>query len=180
MIKFLKSMVIYIIIAVVIVVAISFVIKPTVVREHSMEPTLYGNDYLIVFKLAYMNKEHPQRGDIIVFDSDLPRTDGVQGTKLLIKRVIAVEGDTVTLKDGYVYVNGRQLDEPYVDGEGITWPEGEEINNMVVPDDKVFCLGDNRMVSRDSRDPSVGFVDEDTVMGKAVVRLFPFNKIGKL
>ncbi|MCI7145587.1 MAG: signal peptidase I [Clostridiales bacterium] len=175
--EFVKSLIKDILIAVVIVVAISFVIKPTIVKEHSMEPTLYGNDYLIVNKLAYISKEHPARGDIIVFESDLPRTDGVQGTKLLIKRVIATEGDVVTLSEGYVYVNGKRLDEPYVNDQGSTWPDGEDIVNMTVPQDKLFCLGDNRMVSRDSRDPEVGLVDEDRVMGKAFVRLFPFNEI---
>lgn len=179
--EFVKSLIKDILIAVAIVIVISLIIKPTIVKEHSMEPTLYGNDYLIVNKLAYINKDHPEHGDIIVFESDLPRTDGVQGTKLLIKRVIAVEGDVVTISDGYVYVNGEKLDEPYVNDQGSTWPEdGEETVNMTVPENKLFCLGDNRMVSRDSRDPEVGLVDEDTVMGKAFVRLFPFSKIGLL
>lgn len=177
---FVKSLIKDILIAIAIVVAVSFVIKPTIVKEHSMEPTLYGNDYLIVNKLAYVNKEHPERGDIIVFKSELPRTDGKQGTKLLIKRVIAVEGDRIALEGGYVYVNGERIDEPYLNDPGETWPYGDEAVNMVVPKNQMFCMGDNRLVSRDSRDPEVSLVDEDSVMGKAFVRLFPFNEIGLL
>ena len=94
------------IIAIVIVVAVTMVIKPTIVKESSMESTLYENNYLFVNKLAYQFKDHPNRGDIIVFKSNIDNTeDG--GKKLLIKRVIGIEGDTITIEDGYVYKIGR-------------------------------------------------------------------------
>ena len=90
--SFLKDLIKDIIIAVVIVLAITAVIKPTIVKEESMLDTLQENNYLFVNKLAYKFKDHPERGDIIVFRSELPNEDA-SGTKLLIKRVIGVEGD---------------------------------------------------------------------------------------
>lgn len=165
------------IIAFVIVFAITLVIKPTIVKESSMEATLFENNYLFVNKMAYKFKDHPEYGDIIVFHSDLDNTeDG--GKKLLIKRVIAVEGDTITIEDGYVYRNGELLDEPYVKEQGITYAdEGREIDDYTVPENEVFCMGDNREVSLDSRSPEVGNVTEESILGKAFIRLYPFNEI---
>lgn len=168
-----------IIIAIIIVAVITVIIKPTIVKESSMEPTLYENNYLIINKLSYFHKDHPGYGDIIVFKSDLEKTDGT-GKKLLIKRVIGVEGDTMTIQDGKVYRNGELLDEPYIHGQETLADEGMDIIDMEVGEDELFCMGDNREVSLDSRSPQVGNVDEDDVVGKAVVRLFPFNQITRL
>ncbi len=168
-----------IIIAIIIVALVTIVIKPTIVKESSMEPTLYENNYLIINKLSYFNKDHPNYGDIIVFQSDLDKTDGT-GKKLLIKRVIGVEGDVMTITDGQVWRNGELLDEPYVHGQETWADEGMDVVNLEVGDDELFCMGDNRDVSLDSRSPEVGNVSEDVVVGKAVVRLFPFNQITRL
>ena len=168
-----------IIIAVIIVAVITIVIKPTIVKESSMEPTLYENNYLIINKLSYFHKDHPGYGDIIVFKSDLDKTDGT-GKKLLIKRVIGVEGDVMTIQDGKVYRNGELLDEPYVNGQETYADEGMDIVEMEIGEDELFCMGDNREVSLDSRSPEVGNVQEEAVVGKAVVRLFPFNEITRL
>ena len=168
-----------VIIAIIIVAAITFVIKPTIVKESSMEPTLYENNYLIINKLSYFHKDHPQRGDIIVFQSDLDKTDGT-GKKLLIKRVIGVEGDVITIEDGSVYRNGECLDESYVSGQETYAGDGYDIKDFQVGDDQLFVMGDNREVSLDSRSPEVGTVSEDRVVGKAVVRLYPFDEITRL
>jgi len=170
--EFLKD----IIIALVIVGAITFVIKPTIVKESSMEPTLYENNYLFVNKLSYMTKDHPDYGDIIIFESDLERSDG-KGKKLLIKRVIGVENDVITIADGVVYRNGQALDEPYT-LEGYTECWEREIVDYVVPADQVFVMGDNRSISLDSRSSQVGCVSEAAIVGRAFVRLFPFSEIG--
>lgn len=168
------------IIALIIVLAITAVIKPTVVKEHSMDPTLHENNYLLLYKLAYKTKDHPEVGDIVVFKSELVNNDNGK-KKLLIKRVIGVEGDTISIVDGYVYRNGEPLDEPYVAEQGTTYDnQGMEVFEYVVPEDKVFCMGDNREYSRDSRDPLIGPVDEDQIVGKAVIRLYPFDQITKL
>lgn len=168
--EFLKD----ILIAIVIVVAITAAIKPTIVKESSMEPTLYENNYLFVNKLAYKTKDHPDYEDIIVFKSDLDAEDGSK--KLLIKRVVGVEGDVITVSEGVVYRNGYPLEEPYT-LEGYT---SGEVYDFAVPQDHIFVMGDNRSISLDSRDPSVGTVSEDAILGKAFIRLYPFNEFGML
>ena len=177
-----------VIIALAIVVALSFLVKPTIVKESSMENTLFSNEYLILNKMAYVNKDHPEYGDIIVFKSEIVNDEpqriqklidsalGRTSYKLLIKRVIGVEGDVIRIKDGVVYRNGEPLDEDYTK-DGYT---NGDIEEYTVPSDELFVMGDNREMSLDSRKPEVGTVSEDTVVGKAVVRLFPFNRISKL
>lgn len=177
--SFLKELLKDICIALVIVIAISFVIKPTIVKETSMLDTLQENNYLIVNKLAYMSKDHPQRGDIVVFRSELINPDNGK-EMLLIKRVIGIEGDVISFENDKVYRNGKELDESYImkeDAEMRCYPNGESFQ---VGENEVFAMGDHRSVSRDSRDPDVGMVSEDALVGKAVVRLFPFNEIGLL
>lgn len=164
-----------IIIALIIVIAITLVIKPTIVKESSMEPTLYENNYLFVNKLAYLTKDHPDYGDIIIFNSDIDKEDG-SGKKILIKRVVGVENDVITISEGNVYRNGVKLDEPYT-LEGFTTGD---MADYVVPQDEVFVMGDNRSVSLDSRSEEVGTVSEDSIIGKAFVKLYPFNEIGLL
>jgi len=150
-------------------------IMPTVVKERSMENTLIDGDYLIVSKKAYKLFGEAERGDIIVFQSKIPIA-GTDTKKLLVKRIIAVGGDTIAIQDGEVYVNGEKLSESYIkDGTtNGTFPE------TLVPEGYLFCMGDNRLVSRDSRDASVGFINLDDVKGKVVFRLFPFNKFGTI
>ena len=167
------------IIAIIIVVAISMVIKPTIVKERSMQPTLYENNYLFVNKLTYKFKDHPNRGDIIVFKSQLDDEQN-GGKKLLIKRVIGVEGDILTIEDGYVYRNGEKIDEPYIKEQGSTYDEDYEVSGFTVPEDQVFCMGDNREASLDSRSTDVGTIAEKSIVGKAFFRLYPFNKIGSI
>jgi len=161
-----------IVISVAIALVITMFIRPTLVKGHSMYPTLEPNNYLIINKIPYMLHK-PERGDIVVFKSHLKADDGKE--KDLIKRVIAVEGDHLEIKDGVTYVNGKKIKEDYINGD---FTSGEvEID---VPEDKVFVMGDNRQNSLDSRDSRVGPVEIDTIRGKVLVRLFPFNKIGKV
>ena len=164
-----------IIIALVIVLAITLVIKPTIVKESSMEPTLYENNYLFVNKLAYVTKDHPDYCDIVIFNSDVKKDYG-SGNKILIKRVIGVENDVMSIYDGNVYRNGVQLEEDYT-LEGYTTGE---LYDYVVPENEVFVMGDNRSVSLDSRSAEVGAVSEDDIIGKAFFRLYPFSEIGLL
>lgn len=164
-----------VLIAIVIVVAVTMIIKPTIVKESSMEPTLYENNYLFVNKLAYMTAAHPKYGDIIVFKSDLDRDDG-EGKKLLIKRVIGVENDVIDIHNGVVYRNGTAIEEPYT-LEGFTTGE---VDHFVVPVDQVYVMGDNRSISLDSRSPEVGSVSEESILGKAFIRLYPFKDFGLL
>lgn len=167
-----KELIRDIVIALLIVLVISWVIKPTIVKQNSMQPTLYQNDYLLINKQAYTFGE-VKRGDIIIFEKD--RKAG-EKKSLLVKRIIGLPGDVITIKENRVYLNGQEQEESYT-------LEGEtpgELYNVQVPDESYFVMGDNRRVSVDSRSDEIGFVKEDAIMGKAFVRLYPFNQIGGL
>lgn len=152
----------------------TFIAKPTVVKGESMHPTLEEYDYLIIDRITY-KLHNPKQGDIIVFKSHLMTMDGKK--KNLIKRVIGVDGDKVRVIDGNVYVNDQLLEEDYINGH---YTLGEI--DIIVPKDRVFVIGDNREenMSIDSRDSSVGFVEIDSILGKMLIRLYPFSKIGKV
>lgn len=162
-----------ILIAVIIALVILQFIKPTFVRETSMMPTLQEYNFLFLSKQAYHFGE-PKHHDIIVFHTGLKTDTGKE--KMLIKRVIGLPGDTITIEDGKVIINGKVQDEPYT-LEGYT---SGYIKDVVVPEDSLFVMGDNRQNSIDSRDPSVGFVKIGKVYGKAVFRLYPFNEMGSV
>ena len=146
----------------------SFVFTIALVDGESMMPTLNNGDRLVVWRLGY----EPQRGDIIVLQQ--------AGKKPYIKRIIAVEGDTVDIDFNLhtVKVNGEILDENYV-LEPIA-RSGDMIFPLTVDKDCVFVLGDNRNNSTDSRFSSVGQVMDEDIMGKATIRLFPFTDFGSV
>ena len=158
-------------IAAVIAFVILQFIKPTIIKESSMEPNFYENHYLLISKQSYRTHE-PERGDVIVFHSSLVQENGNE--KMLIKRVIGLPGDVIDITGGMVYINGTPVIEPYTK-DGITTGE---ISGLKVPEGEYFCMGDNRVVSLDSRSPEVGCIKEEDIIGKVFLRLFPFNKIG--
>ena len=160
-----------IIIAFVLAALVLGLFKPVIVKQHSMEPNFYAGDYLIVARQAYSLSAEPERGDVVVFRTEL--TDENGNDKNLIKRVIGTPGDTVAIRGGYMYINGELLDEPYVMEQGVSG----EMDEITIPEGMYFCCGDNRAVSNDSRGDAVGLVSEDDIVGKVVLRLFPFNKI---
>lgn len=170
-----KEWIIDIAIAIIIASAILFFVKPTIVREHSMENTLHDGDYLFVSRQSYkLFGKEPAQGDIIVFESQLTTVAGRD--KLLIKRVIGLPGDKIYIKGGYVYVNNHPIPEDYTK-DGYT---ASDMSEITVPEGQLFCLGDNRQNSTDSRDSRVGCVPMDAIMGKAVFRLFPLSSLGTL
>lgn len=148
-------------------------VRPTLVKGESMYPTLEENDYLIVNRISH-KISGLEKGDIIVFSTNLVQDDG-KGTKDLVKRVIATEGDHLKIENSKVYVNGELIDEPYIH-DNYT----DANIDIVIPENKIFAMGDNRENSLDSRHAQVGLVDEKDVMGKVMIRLFPFNKLGKV
>jgi len=162
-----------ILIACTIALLIMAFIKPTIVKESSMQPTLYTNNYIFLSRQAYLISP-PQAGDIVVFNSDLRTEDGEP--KLLIKRVIALQGDSVTIANGNVYINGELKDEPYILGIETTG----DITNAIVPEGTVFVMGDNRRVSIDSRSEDVGWVPISDIVGRAFFRLYPFSMMGRI
>lgn len=164
--------------AVVTAVAVAGVITqfvmPTMVYGISMEPAFSEKDYLMVSKQAYIHQRQPERGDVIVFESHLK--DEHDKNKNLIKRVIGLPGESVSVHDGKVYINGKELKEDYTK-DGVT---SGQVDGVIVPEGHVFCMGDNRLHSTDSRDMEVGFVKEDDILGKVFFRVFPFKKVGKI
>lgn len=151
-----------------IIIAIVFVFafRLVGVKGESMESTLHGNDWLIT-----MQKSEYVYGDIVV------TTKYNYFNEPLIKRVIATGGQTVDIdfSTSTVYVDGKALDEPYINESFMV----EKIDFMqfpyTVPEGYLFCMGDNRNYSTDSRSTLIGAIDEKHIMGKAVVRLLPFG-----
>ena len=145
-----------------------FVVRVMDVHGTSMEPTLRNGDKLLVSHLFY----EPQRGDVVVF-----RKESYDENKALVKRVIAVEGDTVNIDfdAGIVYVNGEPIDD-YVDV--LTKTKIDFIGPQTVPENCVFVMGDNRNASTDSRDKRIGMVDKRLIIGKALLVIYPFDDFG--
>jgi signal peptidase I len=144
-----------------------FVVKPFYIPSVSMEDTLEEGDRVLVNRFIYRFSEI-HRGDVVVFDPP------VQSDEPYIKRVVAVAGDTVEVKDGKLWVNGEPQDEPYLKEPEIsgTFPE------TTIPEGDFWAMGDNRNQSGDSR--VFGPVSEDEVLGKAFVIYWPLSKIGGL
>ncbi|HXL36171.1 MAG TPA: signal peptidase I [Ktedonobacteraceae bacterium] len=145
----------------VIFVVIHFTVQNYMVDGPSMQPGLTNNQYVLVNKLAYLFHA-PERGDVIVFHWP------IDTNKDLIKRVIGVPGDVIVIDSKTVRVNGVLLNEPY-----IMAPVNPAGNKWVVPPNEYFAMGDNRLVSDDSRD--WGFVPKSYIVGKAVFVYWPIN-----
>ncbi len=196
-----------IIIAVVIAILIKyFVGTPTIVKQTSMWPTLEQNDRLILNRLPRTFGEMPERGDIITFEAPSNNATGLIaeeidnpiakydnepttwwgkftyhvleiGKESYIKRVIALPGEHVEIKDGKVYINGEELDEPYLTDDVITEPTGV-LNDFIVPENTIFAMGDNREGSKDCR--AFGCIPLERIESKVVIRFWPLNKFGKV
>ena len=155
-----------------IVIAFLLVFRVIIVSGDSMKMTLLDGDYLLLLSNTLYHE--PQKGDIVViskesFDNGSP----------IVKRVIATEGQIVDFdfQQGIVYVDGLPLEEGYinnltVNNEGMLFP-------LVVDEDCIFVLGDNRQVSKDSRHPDIGQIDKREVLGKALYLIYPGTDKGK-
>lgn len=166
----LLSWLIYIVIVVILSLGIiTFIGQRTKVSGHSMETTLSDGDNLIVDKISYRFRD-PERFEIIVFPFQY------EEHTYYIKRIIGLPGETVQVIDGYVYINGEVLDENY--GLEVMDDQGIAAEPITLGEDEYFVLGDNRNHSSDSRDPSVGVLHRDDIMGRAWIRIWPFDKFG--
>ncbi len=134
----------------------------------SMNPTLIDGDKLLVSDVLYT----PKQGDIVIFRKDEYKPEA------LVKRVIATEGQTIDIDfdRGRVYVDGELLDEPYI--AELTKNQLDFQGPQTVPEGCVFVMGDNRNASSDSRRAEIGMVDERLIVGKVLLRVFPFDSIG--
>jgi signal peptidase I len=168
----------------------TFVAQAFYIPSGSMEPQLHVGDRVIVSKLAYQLHD-PRRGDIIVFPSPADHTvddsalpvrilkgifEGVGLTKpekeILIKRVIGLPGETVEGRSGHVYIDGRELIEPYLP-PGVTT---DTFGPTTVPKGSLWVMGDNRGNSHDSRFADVGPIPESTVIGRAIMKVWPLGE----
>lgn len=146
------------------VIAFTFFLRIVRVDGDSMVNTLHHEDQLLLLTAV----SEYQRGDIVVVDR--------YTIEPLVKRVIAVGGDTIKIsRDGYVYLNGSLLSEPYA---AQFTPQKDCTEAVVVPTGYVFLMGDNRPSSRDSRSDEIGLVLEKDLVGKAIFRLSPFSDFG--
>ena len=158
------------------VVGITFLIihyvgQRTYVSGSSMENTLSDGDNLIVDKITYRFSD-PKRYDIIVFPYQY------EENTYFIKRIIGLPGETVQIVDGIIYIDGEALQESY--GREVMKNSGLAADPVTLGEDEYFVLGDNRNDSTDSRDPSVGKIPRDRIIGRAWVRIWPLSKIGIL
>ena len=156
--KIIKEIIPYIVIVLVVVLIRTFIITPVRVDGDSMKNTLKNGDILLLYKLGSIN-----RLDIIVLDEE-------KDNEKIIKRVIGLPGETVAIKKGKIYINDKVIDDEYAYGET------SDYDKVTLEDDEYFILGDNRLISKDSR--YFGPIKENEIKGKIVFRIFPFTKIG--
>lgn len=165
------------------------VVRPTRVSGLSMYPSLNDRDYLIVNRISRFSELN--RGDIVIFDTDLPVQNPIETENIiqktvdfvlqdnrngkdLVKRVIGVPGDKIKIKNGVVTVNDEKIAEPYVSEGNFT--EGEI--DTIVPEGHYFVMGDNRKVSFDSRYQQVGMIPQSKIIGTVLFRVLPFDTFG--
>ncbi|OFW67046.1 MAG: signal peptidase I [Actinobacteria bacterium RBG_13_63_9] len=145
----------------------AFIVKPFTVHQVSMQPTLLEGDRILLSRLTYHFRD-PRAGDVVVFHS--PQNAGED----LVKRIVAVAGDRVAIRDGDLYVNGTALAEPYLLNDDF----GGTLQEREVPEGFVFVMGDNRDQSGDSR--FFGPIDTDLIIGEAFCIYWPIGRWGGL
>ncbi|MCD8249257.1 MAG: signal peptidase I [Lachnospiraceae bacterium] len=150
---------------------IHFVGQRTYVSGSSMENTLSDGDNLIVDKLTYRFSD-PKRFDIIVFPYRY------EENTYFIKRIIGLPGETVQITDGKIYIDGEELIESY--GREVIKNAGLAAEPVTLGENEYFVLGDNRNDSTDSRDPAVGLISRDDIIGRAWIRIWPLSRFGIL
>lgn len=150
-----------------------FIIQPNQVKGASMEDTFHSGEYIFTSKVAY--KFGPiKKGDVVIFKS--PKNNDIE----LIKRIIALPGDTVLIQNEEVFVNNQKIQEDYIKTPTNLIPGGAVVEGspVIVPEGSMFVMGDNRGASSDSRE--FGSVPESLLIGQVVYRYFPFNTMGAI
>ena len=207
-IKEIGGWIICIVIAVILALLIKyFILTPTVVKQESMYPTLEENQRLILNRLGRTFKQMPKRGDIITFeaptvtyrteeDTDISNPVAIYedeernifgnfsynvleiGKTSYIKRVIGLPGDHVQIKNGKVYINEEELEEDYLQSGIVTDDAEGMFSDIIVPENTVFAMGDNRNSSVDCR--AFGCIPLERIEGKVLIRFWPLNEFGKV
>ncbi len=160
------------------IIIFTLVFRIVGIQGESMENTVMDEEKVVISNVFYT----PKQGDIVVISRDYFNSLGeqVDGNEPIIKRVIATEGQQVDIdfERGIVYVDNQPLNEPYI--KTSTTRQDDVQFPLTVEDGCVFVLGDNRAVSKDSRDSSIGLVNERYVLGKVILRIYPFDRFGGL
>ena len=149
-----------------------FLGRPFTVSGASMYPTLHNGDRMVLSKVGDIH-----RFDVVILQAPDENVE-------YIKRVIGMPGDTVEMKSGVLYINGKKVDQPFINTEALVkqtvFMDDFTLESLTgeskVPEGKYFVLGDNRGVSKDSR--MIGFIDRSAIEGKAVFTIWPFGRIG--
>lgn len=163
--EFIKTMVIIVALAFAIRV---FVIQPFIVEGESMEPTFQTRDYLITEKISYRFRT-PKRGEIVIFNPpDKPSEN-------YIKRIIALPGDQIAIKNGNLFINDKIISEPYINDLDKTLVAQKEGYSTVLKEEEFFVMGDNRSHSRDSRE--IGSIPKQNIVSRVWFRLLPLDNI---
>lgn len=205
--KQILDLIICIIIAVILAILVRyFLITPTKVMNISMLPTCVENERLIISRISRTFKQMPERGDIITIEapvktkylpSEIDKNNPVAiyedknsiiekftynvleiGKVSYIKRVIGLPGETIKIKNGKVYINDILLEEDYLSENVKTTIKIGEFNNITIPENYVFVMGDNREDSSDSR--AFGCIPLDKIESKVLFRFWPLNRFGKV
>lgn len=166
--EIIKELYPYIIIILVVVLVRSIIITPVIVSGNSMKPNLNDGELLLVRKIGY-NEKTIKRFDIVVIKKDKEE---------IIKRVIGLPGEHISYKNNKLYVNDKLVTEDYTHLDTKDFNLEEICTCSTIPEGKYLVLGDNRPISKDSR--SIGLIDENDIIGKAVFRLWPISKIGTI
>ena len=149
-----------------------FLGRPFTVSGASMYPTLHNGDRMVLSKVGDIH-----RFDVVILKAPDENVE-------YIKRVIGMPGDTIEMKSGVLYINGKKVDQPFINTEALAkqtvFMDDFTLESLTgeskVPEGKYFVLGDNRGVSKDSR--MIGFIDRSAIEGKAVFTIWPFGRIG--
>lgn len=144
----------------------SFVFATSIVDGESMDPTLEDGERVIFNKAIYLLSE-PDRGDIVIIQRPL---------KNYVKRVIALPGETIEISGNDLYVNGKKYEQTFLNEQAVQ--QTGNFGPIEVPDDSYFVMGDNRAISKDSRN-GLGFINEDEIIGRSEFIIFPFDELSR-
>ena len=165
---FVKEILPYIIIILVVVLIRTFIATPVIVSGDSMKPNLHDGEMLIVRKIGY-NSSTIERFDVIVVKED---------NEEIIKRIIGLPGEHISYKNNKLYVNDKLVEQNYKFYDTEDFNLEEICTCSSIPEGKYLVLGDNRPISKDSR--TIGLIDEDLIFGEAIFRIWPISKIGSI
>ena len=149
----------------------TFFIQPFLVQQDSMQPTIQPYNYIIVDRFSYRFLQEPKRGDVVVFLSS-------DNDRYLIKRIVGLPGERITIKDTIttIYPSATSTEPTTLPETYVAFPDPKTAIDIVIPQNEYFVMGDNRKNSLDSR--VLGTVSKERIVGRTLVRLFPFMEIG--